>query len=76
MNTASMAKQVKFASQIDARVLEELRQYAKENDRTLSGVLTRAVDEFLQRARVRPTFRKATDEVLEEHAELLRRLAK
>ena len=71
-----MGKQVKFASQIDARVLEELRQYAKENDRTLSGVLTRAVDEFLQRARVRPAFRKAVDEVLDEHDELLRRLAK
>jgi hypothetical protein len=71
-----MGKQVKFASQIDARVLQELRQYAKENDRTLSGVLTRAVDEFLQRARVRPAFRNASDEVMDEHEELLRRLAK
>jgi hypothetical protein len=71
-----MGKQVKLASQIDARVLAELRQFAKENDRTLSGVLTRAVDEFLQRARVRPAFRKASDEVLEEHQQLLRRLAK
>jgi hypothetical protein len=71
-----MGKQVKFASQIDARVLDELRKFAKENDRTLSGVLTRAVDEFLQRARVRPAFRKAADAVLDEHDELLRRLAK
>jgi rRNA-processing protein FCF1 len=71
-----MGKQVKFASQIDSRVLAELRQFAKENDRTLSGVLTRAVDEFLQRARVRPAFRKAADAVLDEHDELLRRLAK
>ena len=71
-----MGKQVKFASQIDARVLNELRRFAKENDRTLSGVLTRAVDEFLQRARVRPAFRKASDDVLEEHDELLKRLAK
>jgi len=71
-----MGKQVKFASQIDARVLRELRQFAKENDRTLSGVLTRAVDEFLQRAHVRPVFRSAVDEVMDEHEELLRRLAK
>jgi hypothetical protein len=71
-----MGKQVKFAFQMDARVLNELRQYAKENDRTLSDVLTRAVNEFLQRARVRPAFRKASDEVLDEHEELLRRLAK
>ena len=71
-----MGKQVKFASQIDARVLDELRQFAKENDRTVSGVLTHAVDEFLQRARVRPAFRKATNAVLDEHDELLRRLAK
>jgi hypothetical protein len=71
-----MGKQVKFASQIDARVLKELREFAKENDRTLSGVLSRAVEEFLQRARVRPAFRKASEDVLDEHDELLRRLAK
>jgi predicted transcriptional regulator len=71
-----MGKQVKFASQIDARVLKELREFAKESDRTLSGVLTRAVDEFLQRARVRPAFRKAGEDVLDEHDDLLRRLAK
>jgi len=71
-----MGNQVKFASQIDARVLDDLRRYAKENDRTLSGVLTMAVAEFLQRARVRPAFRKAADDVLDEHEELLRRLAK
>ena len=71
-----MAKQTKFASQMDARVLKELRTYAKESDRTLSGILNEAVAEYLSRVRVRPAFRDATDQVLSDHEELLRRLAK
>ncbi len=71
-----MATRVKFASQLDARLLKELRRYARETDRTLSSVLGEAVEQYLARAQVRPAFREATDEILIEHAELLERLAK
>ncbi len=71
-----MAQQVKFASQMDARLLRELKKYAKTSDRTLSGVIGEAVAEYMDRARVRPAFRDATEEVLRDHAELLHRLAK
>ena len=71
-----MGKAVKFASQIDEETLKELKSFVKESDRSISSVLTAAVQEYLARARLRPAFRSAAQEVLSEHAELLRRLAK
>ena len=48
----------------------------KEADRSISSVITEAVAQYLQRSQVRPAFREAMEEVLDEHAELLDRLAK
>jgi hypothetical protein len=69
-------KQKKFATQIEETTLEDLRAYARSTGRSISGVVNEAVGEYLKRASVRPAFRSAMDEVLEEHAELLKRLAK
>jgi predicted DNA-binding protein len=66
----------KFATQIDETALEELRAYSKSTGRSISNVVSEAVSEYLNRASVRPAFRSAMDEVLEDHAELLNRLAK
>ncbi len=71
-----MAAPTKFASQMDPALLKDLKLYAKETDRTLSGVIGEAVAQYLERARVRPAFRDASDEVLRDHAELLDRLAR
>ncbi len=71
-----MSKLVKFATQLDAKILLELRSYAEESGRRLSAIVSEAVSEYLDRTRVRPAFRDAADEVMSEHAELLRRLAK
>lgn len=66
----------KFATQIDEQVLKDLKSYVKEADRSISSVVTEAVSEYLERSRVRPAFRSAMDEVLNDNEELLRRLAK
>ena len=66
----------KFATQMDAKVLEDLKTYVSEADRTISSVVTEAVSEYLQRSKFRPAFRTAMDEVLDYHQELLQRLAK
>jgi len=66
----------KFATQIDEQVLKDLKKYVQESDRSISGVVTEAVADFLQKVRVRPMFRSAMEEVLNENEELLRRLAK
>jgi hypothetical protein len=75
MNSGEM-KAKKFATQIDETVLEELRFYAKSTGRSISAVVSEAVEEYLKRAKVRPAFRNAMSETLEDHAELLKRLAK
>ncbi|MGE0550175.1 MAG: ribbon-helix-helix domain-containing protein [Kofleriaceae bacterium] len=69
-------KLVKFATQVDKKVLDELRAVAKETDKTISKLVTEALADYLQRVRIRPAFRRAMDEVLDEHDELLRRLAR
>lgn len=69
-------KAVKFATQLDAKVIKDLREFAAQADRSISGVVSEAVAEYLQRRRLRPAFRSAMDEVLADHDELLGRLAK
>lgn len=66
----------KFATQIDESTLEDLRVYAKSAGRSISSVVTEAVGEYLKKTSVRPAFRNAMDEVLNDHADLLSRLAK
>lgn len=75
MNNGFM-KPKKFATQIDEAVLKDLKSYAKKTDRSISGIVSEAVKEYIAKAQVRPAFRSAMDEVLDEHADLLRRLAK
>lgn len=69
-------KAKKFATQIDEKVLKDLKSYVNETDRSISSVVTEAVAEYLHRSKLRPGFRNAMDEVLDDHQELLKRLAK
>lgn len=71
-----MSEMVKFSSMLDEAALAELRSYSKQSGRSIAALLTEAVEEYLARVRVRPTFRSAVDEVLDEHDELLERLAR
>lgn len=69
-------KAKKFATQIDEKVLRDLKSYVKAADRSISSVVNEAVAEYLERSKVRPAFRNAMEEVMSDHAELLKRLAK
>lgn len=71
-----MKKPVKFATQIDESVLKELKQYAHQSDRSISSIVSEAVSEYVHKVQIRPAFKTAMDEVLNENEELLRRLAK
>ena len=71
-----MTAMVKFSSKMDEEALEELRAHARDEGRTLAGLLTEAVRDYLATRRVRPAFREAAEAVLVEHDELLTRLAK
>ncbi len=69
-------KAIKFATQIDEEVLKDLKAYVRQTDRSISSVVTEAVAEYIHRAKLRPAFRDAMNEVLDNHAELFKRLAK
>lgn len=71
-----MGKSEKFASQLDRELLGSLREHAEASGRSISALLDDAVREYLERAQVRPAFRSAMDEILEDHDELLQRLAR
>ena len=75
-DTRIVAKLVKFSSEMDRAVLEQLRAHAAKTQRALSSLLTEAAADYLSRARVRPTARDATEEVIRDHAVLLERLAR
>lgn len=75
MKTESV-KPKKFATQIDEKVLRDLKAFAAASDRSISKIVSDAVKEYIAKAHVRPAFRTAMDEVLDDHAELLKRLAK
>jgi predicted DNA-binding protein len=66
----------KFSSKMEAEALKELRELAKQEGRPISFLLTEAVEQYLQRVRVRPVFRDAAKLVMDENEELLKRLAK
>ena len=66
----------KFATQLEEEVIEELKSYSKQTSKSISGVVNEAVREYLQKARVRPAFQNAMEEVLKDNSELLKRLAK
>lgn len=74
--TAPTMAMVKFSSKIESSVLKELRSFAQESKRSISDLLTEAVSSHLQDIRVRPAFRRAMTEVLDENDELLKRLAR
>ena len=66
----------KFSSQMNSAILAELRSFSKESKRNMSEILSEAIQEYLERVKVRPAFRKASQVVLDDHADLLERLAK
>lgn len=61
---------IKISSKVEERVWEELRALASETDRHLSGLLTEAIEEYLQRRRVRPEVLRHLDESMDDNEEL------
>ncbi len=66
----------KFSTQVDEEVLRDLKSHASESGKSLSHIVSEALAEYLVRTRIRPAFTSAMNEVLTQHDDLLRRLAK
>jgi predicted transcriptional regulator len=66
----------KVSSKVDEEVWAELRAMAAESHQSVSGLLTEAIREYIQRRRVRPTVLRHLEDSLEENRRLGELLAR
>lgn len=67
---------VKFSSKIDERAWEDLKRIAKESHKSVTGLLTEAVEQYVKRHRVRPEVLEHLEDSIRDNEELYRRLAR
>lgn len=67
---------IKFSSKIDERAWEDLKRIAKESHKSVSGLLTEAVEQYVKRHRVRPEVLEHLEDSIRDNEELYRRLAR
>ena len=61
---------------VEEEAWNELREFAQESHQSISGLLTEAISEYLQRRRVRPAVLQHLNESMDENEELGQLLAK
>ena len=66
---------VKISSKGEESVWVELKELADESHRNISGLLSEAISEYLQRRRVRPVVLGHLDDSIDENQDLGRLLA-
>jgi predicted transcriptional regulator len=67
---------IKISSKVEETAWEELKELAEESHQTISGLLTEAIREYVQRRRVRPDVLRHLDDSIRENEELGRLLAR
>ena len=67
---------IKVSSKVEEKVWSDLKALAEESHQNVSGLLTEAIAEYVQRRRVRPTVLKHLEESIERNEELGRLLAR
>ena len=66
---------IKISSKIDEKVWSDLKALAKETHQNVSGLLTEAAREYIERRRVRPIVLQHLETSMEENEELGKLLA-
>lgn len=66
---------VKISSKLDEKVWNDLKQLANETHQNVSGLLTEAVRDYVQRRRVRPSVLRHLERSMEENEPLGKLLA-
>ena len=66
---------IKISSKVDAAVWEELRQLSRESHQNISGLLTEAISDYLNRRRVRPVVREYLRDSIRDNEKLGKLLA-
>jgi predicted transcriptional regulator len=67
---------IKISSKVEESVWEELKEVACESHQNISGVLTEAISQYLQRNRVRPVVLDHIADSIRDNEELGKLLAK
>ena len=67
---------IKISSKVEEAVWDELKAAAKESNQNVSGMLTEAISDYLQRRRIRPVVTNHLLDSIDENEELGRLLAK
>jgi predicted transcriptional regulator len=67
---------IKISSKVDDEVWAELRALAEESHQSVSGLLTEAIREYVQRRRVRPVVLQHLDDSIEQNRRLGELLAR
>lgn len=67
---------IKVSSRVDEKVWSELRALAEESHQSMSGLLTEAIAEYVQRRRVRPAVLSHLEASIERNRRLGELLAR
>jgi predicted transcriptional regulator len=67
---------IKISSKIDEKVWQQLKDVSDETNRSISGLLTEALSDYLKRRRLRVDVLKHLDDSLRDNEELGKLLAK
>jgi len=67
---------IKISSKVEESVWDELKDVATESHQSISGVLTEAISQYLQRHRVRPVVMDHLNDSIRENEALGKLLAK
>ncbi|MFA9462246.1 hypothetical protein [Thiohalorhabdus methylotrophus] len=66
---------IKISSKVEEEVWADLHALAEETDRSLSGLLTEAIRDYVRKHRIRPEVMDHLEASMRENDELGRRLA-
>ena len=67
---------IKISSKVEEQVWNEFKQLAAESHQNVSGLLTEAISEYLQRRRIRPAVVSHLEDSMRDNDELGQLLAK
>ncbi len=74
--SVSVMGAIKISSKVDEKVWAELRALAEESHQSVSGLLTEAISEYVQRRRVRPVVLMHLEDSIEQNRRLGELLAR
>lgn len=66
---------IKISSKVSKAAWEDLRALARESSRSISGVLTEAIEDYVRRRRIRPEAMQHLEDSMRAHDTLGKKLA-